>query len=190
MTGNLKSSISNLQSSSTIISSRLSESAQLESRQASAPLWATLVATFFGAGKLKPGPGTWGSLAALALWAAAAWRLPFAWQGALAATGAALAIAFGIPAGTRVARASGRKDPSIVVIDEVAGQWITMIAVPLGWKTLLAGLILFRAFDIVKPAPLRRLEQFPEGLGIMLDDVGAGVYAWLALRLLLYFGVV
>ena len=167
----------------------MNTTAELE-RGNRAPTWAWLVATFFGAGKMKPGPGTWGSVAALALYTAVAWYLPPAWQSGAAVAGAILAIAAGIPAGTRVARAMGRKDPSCVVIDEVAGQLITVIAAPLGWKTLLAGLILFRAFDIVKPPPVRQLERFPEGTGIMLDDVGAGVYAWLVLRLLLHFGVV
>lgn len=157
---------------------------------ARAPAWAWVVATFFGCGKMKPGPGTWGSVAALLLWTAAAWKMPAEWQSGAALAAAILAVAIGIPAGTHVARASRRKDPSLVVIDEVAGQLITIIAAPLRWKTLLAGLILFRAFDIVKPPPLRRLERFPQGTGIMLDDVGAGLYAWLVLRLLLHFGIV
>ena len=63
-----------------------------------------------------------------------------------------------------------------------------MIASPLNWKSLLAGFIIFRAFDIVKPPPLRQLERIPEGAGIMLDDVGAGLYALLVARLLLHFG--
>lgn len=163
---------------------------ELATRSGRAPAWAWLVATFFGCGKMKPGPGTWGSVAALLLWAAALWKMPLAWQSGATLAAAIVAIAAGIPAGTHVARASGRKDPSFVVIDEVAGQWITLIAAPLRWKTLLAGLILFRAFDILKPPPLRRLERFPAGTGIMLDDVGAGLYAWALLRLLLHFGVV
>jgi phosphatidylglycerophosphatase A len=99
-----------------------------------------------------------------------------------------LAIALGIPAATRVARESGINDPSFVVIDEVAGQMIALIAAPVRWKTLLAGFILFRAFDIMKPPPLRRLEKIPGGRGIMLDDVGAGLYALACLQLALHFG--
>ena len=73
------------------------------------------------------------------------------------------------------------------MIDEVAGQMIPLIVAPLRWKYLLASLILFRCFDILKPPPLRALERLPEGTGIMLDDVGAGVYALLALTALIKF---
>ncbi len=102
---------------------------------------------------------------------------------------AALAVVIGIPAATRVARASRVKDPQFVVIDEVAGQWITLLFVPVAWKTLLAGFILFRGFDIVKPPPVRQLERLPEGTGIVVDDVAAGIYALGVLQLLIHFGV-
>jgi phosphatidylglycerophosphatase A len=102
---------------------------------------------------------------------------------------AILITLIGIPAATRVARASGSKDPQIVVIDEVAGQIIALIAAPLAWKTFLAGFILFRAFDIVKPPPVRQLERLPEGTGIVLDDVAAGIYACAGMQLLLHFGL-
>jgi phosphatidylglycerophosphatase A len=95
----------------------------------------------------------------------------------------------GIPAATRAARASARKDPGFVVIDEVAGQLISLIAVPLEWKTFLAGLILFRVFDILKPPPVRQLERLPEGTGIVLDDVAAGIYALVVMQLLLHWGL-
>jgi phosphatidylglycerophosphatase A len=102
---------------------------------------------------------------------------------------AVLAIGLGIPAATRVARASAVKDPQFVVIDEVAGQMIALIAVPLAWKTFLAGFILFRAFDIIKPPPVRQLEKLPDGTGIMLDDVAAGIFALIGMHLLLHFGL-
>ena len=79
--------------------------------------------------------------------------------------------------------------PQFVVIDEVAGQLIALIAVPASWKCLLAGFILFRGFDIVKPPPVRLLERLPEGTGIVIDDVGAGLYALAVMQLLLHFGV-
>jgi phosphatidylglycerophosphatase A len=93
----------------------------------------------------------------------------------------------GIPAATQVARAAGLKDPQFVVIDEVAGQLVALIAVPLAWKTFLAGLILFRVFDILKPPPVRWLERLPEGTGIVVDDLGAGLYALALMHLLLRF---
>jgi phosphatidylglycerophosphatase A len=95
----------------------------------------------------------------------------------------------GIPAATQVARASGTKDPQFVVIDEVAGQLIALIAAPLTWKTFLAGFILFRAFDIIKPPPARQLERLPEGTGIVLDDVAAGIYALAVMQVLLRSGL-
>ena len=156
--------------------------------RASGPLWATLLATFFGIGRLRPGPGTWASAVTVLMWWAIAHGMDPWWQHRVAIVLAGIVILVGIPAATRVSRASGIADPSFVVIDEVAGQLIAVIASPLNWKSLLAGFIIFRAFDIVKPPPLRQLERIPEGAGIMLDDVGAGLYALLVARLLLHFG--
>jgi phosphatidylglycerophosphatase A len=102
---------------------------------------------------------------------------------------AVLITLIGISAATQVARGSGVKDPQFVVIDEVAGQLVALIAVPLAWKTFLAGFILFRAFDILKPPPVRQLEAIPEGSGIMLDDVAAGFYALAVIHLFLHFGL-
>lgn len=156
---------------------------------APAPLWATLVATFFGVGRLRPGPGTWGSAVTVLLWWLAARSIPPAWQPWTAILLAALAVAAGIPAATRVAQATGVKDPQFVVIDEVAGQLITLIAAPVAWKSLLLGFILFRGFDIVKPPPVRLLERLPQGAGIVIDDVGAGLYALAVMQTVLHFGL-
>jgi phosphatidylglycerophosphatase A len=151
--------------------------------------WATIVATFFGVGHLKPGPGTWGSLVTVLLWALASSRIP-AQDRAWATVLAALVITLvGIPAATKVSRASGVKDPQFVVIDEVAGQLIALIAVPLAWKTFLVGFILFRVFDMWKPFPIGQLERLPEGTGIVVDDLGAGVYALVLMHLMLHFGL-
>ncbi|HTX41384.1 MAG TPA: phosphatidylglycerophosphatase A [Acidobacteriaceae bacterium] len=142
-------------------------------------IWAWAVGTFFGAGLIRPGPGTWGSLAAAAIWY-------FGLRGAhltgWAAVGATLAGALavtliGIPAATRVERESGREDPGFVVIDEVAGQWLALAAAPLDLRHGIAAFVLFRVFDIVKPWPARQLEQLPGGAGIVLDDLAAGAYA-------------
>ena len=154
-----------------------------------APRWATIVATFFGAGRMRPGPGSWGSAATVLFWWLVSFRIKPIFQPFSAIFLAIFVIAIGIPAATRIARASGLKDPQFVVIDEVAGQLITLIAVPVSWKTLLAGFILFRGFDIVKPPPVRQLEQLPEGFGIVLDDVAAGMYALIVMQALLHFGV-
>jgi len=156
-------------------------------QSSSAPRWAFLIATFFGVGTLRPGPGTWGSAAATLIWLGVARLLPAASQAAILALLAVAAIAAGIPAATQAARASGSRDPQPVVIDEVAGQWITFLFVPVAWKTLLAGFILFRGFDIVKPPPVRQLERLPEGTGIVMDDVAAGLYALAVIHLLLRY---
>ena len=154
-----------------------------------APLWATITATFFGIGHLRPGPGTWASAVTTVLWAVTAHSLPHTAQ-IPSAIGLAIAVTLiGIPAASLVARRSGKKDPSFVVIDEVAGQLIALIGVPLAWKTFPAGFILFRVFDILKPPPVRQIERLPEGTGIVLDDVAAGVYALVTMQLLLHWGL-
>ena len=142
-------------------------------------VWAWVLGTWFGAGLLKPGPGTYGSVAAVVLWYGAAHGLRLGFGGlavvtALAALGVTL---LGIPAATIVAREAGREDPGFVVIDEVAGQWIALIAVRPDWRHAVLALVLFRVFDIWKPWPIRKLEALSEGTGIMLDDVAAGVLA-------------
>ncbi len=153
------------------------------------PRWATLVGTFFGIGRLRPGPGTWASAAAVLLWAAFAHALAPPLRTPVALILAVLVTLIGIPAATRVARGSALKDPQFVVIDEVAGQLVALIAVPLAWKSFFAGFILFRVFDILKPPPVRQLEALPEGTGIVLDDIAAGLYALFVVHLFLHFGL-
>lgn len=138
----------------------------------------TLLATWFGSGLLPKAPGTWGSLAAL----------PFAWviqtAGGQIALLVAAGIAFlvGIWAAERMAREIGIKDPGIVVIDEVAGQWLALAFAPLSIWTYVAGFVLFRIADITKPWPASLADRRVQGgLGIMLDDVIAGLYAGLVL---------
>jgi phosphatidylglycerophosphatase A len=162
---------------------------QAESTRPRAGKLAWVIGTFFGAGRLRPAPGSWGSLAGLALWRLVAPLIAPGWRPAAALAGAAAVTAIGIPAATRVERELGTKDPSCVVVDEVAGQLIALAGASLDWKSLLAAFILFRAFDIVKPPPVRQLEKIPEGAGIMLDDVGAGLYALAVMLLLRHFGV-
>ncbi len=161
----------------------MAASSQSVGRKSTIP-W--LIATFFGVGYLGPGPGTYASVAAVLLWWGASHFVPAPWLLPVE-IGLAVAITLiGISPSTVVARESGRDDPGFVVIDEVAGQMIALIGVPLHWKYLLASLILFRVFDIVKPFPLRRLEKLTEGTGIMMDDVGAGLYALVLLQIWLH----
>lgn len=155
-----------------------------------AALWAELTATYFGCGNRRPGPGTWGSAGAVVTWVAVAHFLPASWLTGGAIVFAALAAIVGIPAATRVARAMNVEDPSKVVIDEVAGQMIALIGAPLHWLPILCGFLLFRAFDILKPPPVRQLERLPEGWGIMFDDLAAGAFALIILQILLHFRVI
>jgi len=145
-----------------------------------------VVATFFGAGYGKPGPGTWGSVAAVLLWAGfAALAHPTALTLLVALlAGIALTLVAGIPAATIAARESGREDPGFVVIDEVTGQWIALLFSPFDLRHALIGLALFRLFDITKPFPVRWFERLPGGWGIVFDDVAAGLYALGVMELL------
>ncbi len=141
---------------------------------------ARLVATGLGSGHSPFAPGTVGSAVALLLF----WPIAYApWTTQL--TACAIAIVLGTAAAGRVAKSVGKKDPGIVVVDEVAGQWITLLTQPLTVPVALAGFLLFRFFDVVKPWPARELERLPGGLGIVADDVAAGIYAHLALRVVL-----
>ena len=134
-------------------------------------LAARVISTWCYCGYAPKAPGTVGSLAALAI----AWFIP-APPWAFAIFGLILAIP-GIWAAGVTAREVGRKDPGIVVVDEVVGQWITLAgASHLGWTTFLAAFVLFRVFDIWKPPPVRQLERLPGGVGIVADDAMAGVY--------------
>lgn len=164
----------------------MTDQASPTSPAAPIPTWAHLVATFFGAGLGKPGPGTWGAAATVLLWALAAHFTPVAYQLYVIVALAVLATAIGIPAATLEARGCGRKDPSHVVIDEVAGQLVTLIGAPVHLVPMLIGFVLFRFFDILKPPPIRLLEKLPEGTGIVVDDLGAGVYGWIVLQFLLH----
>ncbi len=147
--------------------------------------WAWAVGTFFGAGLLRPGPGTYGSVAALLLWYGADHLLHPTHLALGTALAAIVVTAIGIPAATIVARESGREDPGHVVIDEVAGQLVALIGLPADWRHAALALLLFRLFDILKPPPVRQFERLPAGTGILLDDIAAGVLALIVAQLCL-----
>ena len=143
---------------------------------------ATLIATWFGVGRLPWAPGSWGSLAALPF----AWGIARLFGPSALAIAAALLFTIGWWAAALVTRASGVKDDRAIVIDEVAGQWLTLSVAPLAPLAYLAGLLLFRFFDIAKPWPVRWADrQVAGGLGVMLDDAIAGFYAAVSLFIML-----
>ncbi|MCW9033852.1 MAG: phosphatidylglycerophosphatase A [Rhodospirillales bacterium] len=147
----------------------------------------TILATWFGSGLLPKGPGTWGSLAAL----------PFGWllivytgsTGLLVATVAIFFIGW-LASNKYMEQASTKHDPGEIVIDEVAGQWLSLFPVSyfLGQADIIgviAAFILFRIFDILKPWPIRLLDsKVGGGFGVMVDDIGAGIVA----AIILWFG--
>lgn len=139
---------------------------------------ALLVASFGYVGFFPVAPGTAGSFAALALYAIVRWI------GSPLVEGLVIAAVFvaGVWAATRSERILGGTDPGPVVIDEVLGMLVTLATLPLSLTGVVAGFVLFRIFDVVKPYPARRFEDAPGGWGIMLDDAMAGVYAHLVLR--------
>ncbi|HEY8459255.1 MAG TPA: phosphatidylglycerophosphatase A [Blastocatellia bacterium] len=156
---------------------------------------AVLVATGFGAGFIPFGPGTWGSIVGLLIvygLVAAFGSGALFLQNALIAAGLVFG-ALGVWASARAEKIFGRKDAGQVVVDEVFGQIISFVFIApylaslganLRWW-MIAGFALFRAFDIFKPYPINGLQGLPGGLGVMMDDALAGVYAAVALSLLL-----
>lgn len=143
---------------------------------------AIALATFLGAGYCPFAPGTAGSAAALLLWAL------LRWAGSPAAEVAVVVILFaaGAWAGTVAESHFGRRDPGQVVLDEVMGMLITLLFAPVTWVGVVIGFFLFRGFDIVKPFPARWCEGLRGGVGIMADDAVAGIYANVALRLVIW----
>jgi phosphatidylglycerophosphatase A len=141
---------------------------------------AVALATCLGCGYFPWGPGTVGSLAAIIIAVILHFSAGAGRPALLIATLVLLAPA--IWASTQTARLHGRKDPSVVVIDEVLGQWVTLLgATALRWKSFCAAFLLFRLFDIWKPWPVRSFEKLPEGVGIVADDLAAGIYGALIL---------
>ncbi len=135
------------------------------------------------AGFVPFAPGTVGSIVGLGVYAVLRWTHAGALPEALVI---AILIGIGTWSATVTERHLGLEDPGPVVIDEVAGLLISLAFTGAGWSGAVAGFVLFRLFDIVKPYPAGRLERLRGGLGIMADDVMAGIYANLAVRALLW----
>jgi phosphatidylglycerophosphatase A len=136
------------------------------------------LATFFGSGRFPFAPATFASLVfAVPLYVAP----PLSLAGWIATT--LIVTALAIPISTRAERAYG-KDGSAIVIDEIAGMVVTLFAMPKVIWIYAAGFFLFRVYDVLKPFPAGRAQRLPGGWGVVLDDVAAGIYAHLTLRLL------
>jgi phosphatidylglycerophosphatase A len=135
------------------------------------------LATGLGSGYSPFAPGTAGSAVGLVLfWPMASLPWPYSATACLAVS------VLGVLAAAHIADRMGLKDPGIVVVDEIVGMWVTLIGLPFGPPTAACGFVLFRLMDVLKPWPARDLERLPGGWGIVADDLAAGVYANLLLR--------
>ena len=160
-----------------------------------------MFASCFGLGRLPLTPGTWGSLPAVIIFGLMSWfgaspAMITNVMAALVLAGSVVCIQFA-PAAIA---ATGKNDPREVVADEFAGQALTFLFSPFLamnqatpqqiWITAFAGFVLFRLFDISKPWPIRKLEKYPAGWGILADDLLAGVFAWIVLQICIRFFIV
>jgi phosphatidylglycerophosphatase A len=144
---------------------------------------AHLVALGFGTGLLRPGPGTWGTAAAWLLFAAVGLQLSESTRVLIGVVGFGL----GIWAARRAGTALGRHDAGEIVIDEMVAFWLVLTLLPQAgqsWMMQMAAFLLFRLFDIAKPAPIGWLERrWPDAVGVMVDDLMAAAYTLLAIEL-------
>jgi phosphatidylglycerophosphatase A len=140
------------------------------------------VATVGGAGFFPVAPGTVGSAVGVAIY-----MLTRGWPALAQFALLFFIVVIGIWAGGVTEKALGREDPGPVVIDEVAGQLVTLFLTGVGWPGAIAGFFIFRVMDIIKPPPARQLEALHGGLGIMADDLAAGLYGLGCLWILTYW---
>lgn len=139
-------------------------------------------ATWFGSGLIPFAPGTWGSLLALPF-AAGAYSLGIIYS----CLSLLIIFLISIPVSDRASKIMKMEDPPAIVVDEVAGIFVTLFLIPVSWTSIAAGFILFRIFDIIKPFPVGLIDRkIKGGAGIVLDDVMAGIYANVCLRLILF----
>lgn len=136
------------------------------------------LATGAGSGYAPFAPGTVGSAVGVLVW----WACRPAGAVWLDVGVIAVLTLLGVRAGTEAERHFGREDPGHVVVDEVVGMLVTLVALPVSWAGVLVGFVAFRVFDVIKPWPASRFERLPGGTGIMADDLMAGVYAHIAVR--------
>ncbi|MCK5852825.1 phosphatidylglycerophosphatase A [bacterium] len=143
------------------------------------------IATFAGVGLFPIAPGTVGSIAGLGV----LWAMSFAssesYQVILQLLFLIIFIPVGVMASSAYEKHFGKIDPKEVVVDEVVGIMITLFALPFTWINIIAGFILFRFFDIVKPFPIGKLQNIKGGWGIMADDIAAGIVSAVILRILI-----
>lgn len=140
------------------------------------------LATGFFAGKIKPAPGTWGTLVAIPFAVGLAWITRATPAAYLILTAAFVLVASLIA--ELYERNSGAHDPGEIVIDEIVGYMITASWLPFTWQTFVAAFVLFRVFDILKPFPISYIDRKIEGgLGTVLDDVAAGIIANVVLQI-------
>jgi len=134
----------------------------------------------FGSGLIKPAPGTWGTLAAVPLYVLFSLVLSLSLTSYLLVL--LVSFVLGVYLCGKTASDVGVHDHGAIVWDEFVGLWITMTLIPFSWLNLILGFLLFRLFDIVKPWPIKLLDKHVHGgFGIMIDDVLAGVFAWIVL---------
>jgi phosphatidylglycerophosphatase A len=146
---------------------------------------AWVAATWFGCGLSPWAPGTVGTLGTVPLYLLLARAGPLA-----VACGAVVATFGGVWAASVVVRELSNKDPQVVVIDEVAGTLVTLLPVTgCSWRAIVAGLLLFRVLDVLKPGPVRALERLPSGWGVVMDDIGAGIFGAALLGSLRVIGI-
>jgi phosphatidylglycerophosphatase A len=140
-------------------------------------------ASMFYIGYIPGAPGTYASFATTILFFLV-YRISYRIVPSLHLSAVCLISLAGILASARIERSTGIEDPSFIVIDEVAGQLVTFLFLPVGFLNLFLGFLFFRTFDMWKPFPIRKLESLGSGVGVMADDLLAGVYGNVLLQII------